>query len=298
MSRPPLAVEGEVVERLRVLAGQVDPRGVERLQRGDPVGDRGGEGLAEERAEGDVLPGLHVAGRPVVEADHAEDVVGERGDGDPVALRGRGADHEAELGLDVESGTRAVRRGGVGGRLALPVRPDHRGARRHHGAGAAVVADREVLPVRQQRLLVRPEDLADVGGVRLGGVEVDVVTDLERHPQRHLGQRHQVRLDVLAARRVAQQGGDPAPYGGPRLAALRHQRVERGRGEDRRQVELVGGRDRRQVEHQVADPHADPGGVVPADEHAVRQVVDVVRRSGSAVDPGAWFTSGWSHVLQ
>ncbi len=287
MSRPPLPVEGEVVERLRVLAGQVDPRGVERLQRGDPVGDRGREGLAQERAEGDVLPGLHVAGRPVVEPDHAEDVVGEPGDRDPVALRGRGADHEAELGLDVEAGARAERGSGVGGRLALPVRPDDRGARRDHGAGAAVVADREVLPVRQQRLLVRPEDLAHVGGVRLGGVEVDVVADLERHPQRHLGQRHQVRLDVLAARRVAQQGGDPAPYGRPRVAALRHQRVERGRREDRCQVQLVRGRDRCQVEHQVADPHADPGGVVPADEHAVRQVVDVVRRSGSAVDPGA-----------
>ena len=155
-----------------------------------------------------------------------------------------------------------------------------------------MVADREVLPVRQQRLLVRAEDPADVGGVRLGGVEVDVVADLERHPQRHVGQRHQVRLDVPAAGLVAQQGGDPAPYGGPRVAALRHQRVERGRGEDRRQVQLVRRGDRRQVEHLVADPHAHPRGVVPAHEHAVRQVVDVVRRSGSAVDPGAAHVRG------
>ena len=57
----------EVVQGLGVLAGQVDPGRLERLQRGDPAGDGGGEGLAEERAERDVLPGLDVAGRPVVE---------------------------------------------------------------------------------------------------------------------------------------------------------------------------------------------------------------------------------------
>ena len=189
--------------------------------------DRGGERLAEERAERDVLPGLDVARRPVVEADHAEDVVGERGDRHRLAQRGRGADDEAELGLDVEP-ARSGRTSGP--RRRAPCAARAAGRRRcrddDDGAGAAVVADREVPPVRQQRLAVGPEDPADVGGVVSRGVEVDVVGDLERQVQRHLGERHQVRLDVLAARRVAEQRGDPArvrrstPRGPSAMSAL------------------------------------------------------------------------------
>ncbi|EON25463.1 fumarylacetoacetate hydrolase [Nocardioides sp. CF8] len=98
----------EVVERLGVLAGQVGPRRLEGGQRGHPVADRGGEGLAEERSERDVLPGLDVARRPVVEPDDAEGVVREVGDADPLAEVRRRAHDEAELGLDVEPGRRAV----------------------------------------------------------------------------------------------------------------------------------------------------------------------------------------------
>ena len=45
------------------------------LERHDPVADRGGERLAEERPERLVLPGLDVARRPVVHEHHPEDVV-------------------------------------------------------------------------------------------------------------------------------------------------------------------------------------------------------------------------------
>jgi hypothetical protein len=56
--------------------------GIEGDDGGDPGGDGGGEVFGEERAEGLVLPGLDVAGGPVVEEADAEDVCGGAGDGD------------------------------------------------------------------------------------------------------------------------------------------------------------------------------------------------------------------------
>ena len=102
--------------------------------------------------------------------------------GDRARQRRAGADDEAELHLDVERRARAEHRrrasapcaGRSAGRRPCP-RPDR--------AGAPVVADRQVLPVGQQRLGVGPEQPADVRGVVLGGVEVDVVGDLERQVQ-------------------------------------------------------------------------------------------------------------------
>ena len=69
-------------------------------------------------------------------------------------------------------------------RLALTAGPHHVGAGHDDRAGPAVVADRQVLPVRRQGVAVRPEDAPDVLGVVLRGVEVDVVGDLERQVQR------------------------------------------------------------------------------------------------------------------
>ena len=100
----------------------------------------------------------------------------------------RHADHEADLGLDVEPCRRA-RTPGPSAVGPLPAGPDDRRAGDDHRAGPAVVADRQVLPVGQQRRLVGPEDPPDVGGVVLGGVEVDVVADLERQTQLDLGER-------------------------------------------------------------------------------------------------------------
>ena len=87
------------------------------------------------------------------------------------------ADDEADLGLDVEPPDRPEPIG-PSARAALPARPDDVGARDDDRAGPPVVADRQVLPVRRQRRR-RPgrNSRPDVGGVLLGGVEVDVVGD-------------------------------------------------------------------------------------------------------------------------
>ena len=111
----------EVGQRLRVLAGEVDPGRVEGGQRRHPGRDRRGERLAEERPERHVLPGLDVARRPVVEAGHAEDVVGEAGDRHRRPERRRRTDDEAELGLDVESLSGPEGRRRVAGRLRCPL---------------------------------------------------------------------------------------------------------------------------------------------------------------------------------
>ena len=220
MSRPSGRARREVGERLRVLAGQVDPRGVEGSERGDPGRDRRGERLAEERPERHVLPGLDVARRPVVEADDAEDVVGEvaRGDRRPQALA------PPTTKPSSASMSRRVLGPKTGPRCrpltpALAAGADDRRAARHDGAAAAVVADRQVPPVGQQRLLVGTEDPAHVGGVVERGVEVDVVADRERHPQLDLVERHQVGLDEVALGLVGDQarparcGWSPTPAG-------------------------------------------------------------------------------------
>ena len=174
----------------------------------------------------------------------------------------------------------------VGRRLPLALRPDDAGAAGHHRARAAVVADREVPPVGQQRLLVGAEDPADVGGVVERGVEVDVVADLDGQVQRHVGQRDEVGLDQVALGLVGEQAGDPAAEGAADPTPLRHQQVERRLLEHVVHVEHLGGRDRGQVEHEVADPDADPRLLARPREHAVRQVVDVEEGAGGSVDPG------------
>jgi hypothetical protein len=62
----------------------------------------GRERLAQERPERHVLPGLDVAGRPVVEQDDSEDMIGGVVGGQP-ARRRWCADDEPDLGLDVEA---------------------------------------------------------------------------------------------------------------------------------------------------------------------------------------------------
>ncbi len=137
-SRPARVVGVEVGKGARVLARQVAPRGVERCQRGDPVADARGEGLAEEGAERHVLPGLEVARRPVVEPDDAEDVVGQVGAGDGGAEPRRGADHEPELGLDVQTAARRrSRRPRVGPRAGSRACPRARRCRPGRGSRPA-----------------------------------------------------------------------------------------------------------------------------------------------------------------
>ena len=197
----------------------------------------------------------------------------------------RAADHEPELGLDVETGARPEDRAVVA--LPLAARPDDRRAAGDDGAAAPVVADGQVPPVGQQRLLVGPEDLPDVGGVVERGVEVDVVADLERHPQLDLVERHQVGLDQVALRLVGDQPDQPGADGVPDRPALAQELVERRLPEHGVHVEHLGCCDRGEVEDVVADPGADPGLLAGQHEDAVRQVVGVVRRTARAVDPAA-----------
>ena len=210
--------------------------------------------------------------RPVVDQDDAEDVVGEGVDGDRRAESGADADDEAQLGLDVEPGsgrTSARHRG----RLALPGRPDDVGARDDDGAGSAVVADGEVLPVRRQRFRVGPEEPSEVGCVVLGGVEVDVVGDLERQVQDDVTDRvHRgVRDSVGHQCRDALADLDPAG------AALRHERVECRCGEGG--VGPVRSEGGGEVDDGVADADADPGWCAGGGEHPVGEVVGAERRA-------------------
>ena len=291
---PPSVVAAQVGQRLGVLAGQRRP--------GRRAGPRAAatqaemlvrEGLAEERAERHVLPGLDVARAPVVEQHDAEEVVVGLVDADPGADRGRAADDEAELGLDVEPHARAEDRRGVGRRLALAAGPDDVGAADHDGAGAAVVADRQVLPVRRQRLAVRAEDPADVGGVLLAGVEVDVVGHLERQVQRHLGQRQQVRLDGVAVGGVGEHVDEPARGPRPRRAGRatgsRSGSAGSSMAPDSMPRVLGGGAG---VQHLVADPRRRPGAG-PGRRWRTRRTAGCRgRRGGRRAGRASWCSCG------
>ena len=133
--------------------------------------------LPRNGPERHVLPGLDVAGGPVVEQaprrrrarrSRPPATGSPSGDGAPTT--------KPDLGLDVQP--RATGRTSAPAssrRLALPAGPHDVGAGDHDRAGPAVVADRQVLPVRRQRLAVRAEHPPDVRRVVLASVEVDVV---------------------------------------------------------------------------------------------------------------------------
>src|SRR6185437_12474213 len=94
----------EVRQGLGLLVRQRHPRRVERVERHDPWAEAGAEGLAEERAEWLVLPGLDVPRAPVVQQADAEDVIGEVVDRHPLAQFRWYTDDVRHLGLDVEAG--------------------------------------------------------------------------------------------------------------------------------------------------------------------------------------------------
>ena len=85
--------------------------------------------------------------------------------------------------------------------------------------GPAVVGERQVLPVRRERLGAWPEDTADVGGVVLGGVEIDVVGHCEWQPQLHRAARHEQILDRGPEAILGQPSGELGPDLGPGCAA-------------------------------------------------------------------------------
>ena len=245
------------------------PRLVQRVQRGDPRRDRRGEGLAEERAEGDVLPGLDVPRRPVVEQAQPEDVVAEVGQRDRAC-----------------PAARACRRRS---RPPPRCRAARRGRRRVRGRWAPCAAPRAVRPpCRTPRPCPRGRGNRSAGAsswgsgsrprpggrsaptfrrVVLGGVEVDVVRDLEGQVQRHRGQRVQKRG------RRPPGGPGPSPTRSAR-AARRDQAVRPaassgfrvGRGEQRGVRGAEGAGRGARVEHVVAEPDADASARAPGGE--------------------------------
>ena len=68
-----------------------------------------------------VLPGLQVTGRPVVEQDDAEEVLVGIRQRHRLAQAGAAADHEAQLGLDVEAHRRPEHRLRLLGGLRCPL---------------------------------------------------------------------------------------------------------------------------------------------------------------------------------
>ena len=200
-------------------------------------------------------------------------------------LRGH-ADDEAQLGLDVEARRRSVRRQVVRRSLPLAARADDVRARHDDRARAPVVADRQVLPVGEQRLLVGAEHPADVGRVVLGGIEVDVVADREGESHGDRVDGRQGRLHEVALGLVGQQPGDPGARRVPHRRPRRHEGVERGLVEELVGVHHVGGGHDAQVEHLVADADRDPRVLPGAGEDAEGQVVDVEPGAGSAGHPG------------
>src|SRR5690349_6983809 len=149
-------------------------------------------------------------------------MVGERVDRDRLTELGRNADDEPELELEVEAPARAEGRRVFVRRLALPARPDDVRAADDDASGPAVVRDGEPTPVRQERLLVRPEHAPEVRRVLERGVEVDVVRNLERESQAGV-----LRRDTRPV--VRTRGGDRLP---PRPRSRGEQLVQRRPCED------------------------------------------------------------------
>src|SRR4051812_42194905 len=162
----------QVGDGLGDLGARGDEVRLERLQRRDPGRQAGGERLAEEGAERAILEALDVARAPVVEQREPEHVISRvpRGDARP----GRTGD-ERQLQLDVELLGRAEHR-------PQAVRAGDRRSGDDHRPGPAVIADRQVEPIRRERVVGAPL-AADVRRVLDRRVEVDVVADLDRQLQ-------------------------------------------------------------------------------------------------------------------
>lgn len=92
----------EVGQNLLVVLDAFGFKGLKGIHQNDPGADAAAKVLGVERAQRDVLPGLDVSCRPVVQHDQAEQVVFCLGDGDRLAQLIRLADEGAELQLVVE----------------------------------------------------------------------------------------------------------------------------------------------------------------------------------------------------
>src|SRR5262249_25925533 len=98
--------------------------------------------------------------------------------------RADGAGDEGERDLEGEQARRHERPG-----AELAAWPDDIGAGDDDRPGAPVVADRDVAPVREERLAFGPEPAAHVLGVLARRIEVDEVGDRKREAQGDVGER-------------------------------------------------------------------------------------------------------------
>src|SRR5271156_1004854 len=149
----------EIWERtgIAVWTGRLrDAEGRQGLRRDDPARSGGHEVLRQEWPKRLVFPSLNVARRPVVEQAVTGNVPRCLRDWDRLAERVSRSDPNAELELVVETPRRAKHGRVRVRRLRLSIGAMDWRARWPHRRRSAVIADRDVLVVRQQRV-VRPK---------------------------------------------------------------------------------------------------------------------------------------------
>ena len=222
----------EMRQRRRIALRPCEGGGAERQERflrHHPGRHGGGEILSQKRAERLVFESLHVARRPVVQETEAENMLRRLADRDGFAEFGRHADVEAELQLEIEIARRSVARRRFLRALALAARPLDRRAADPNRRGAAVIGNRHVFVVRQQRI-VGPKRAPGIGGVEDRGVEVGEIADRDRQGDLGLRHRRQMPPQALVAAIRAQAARQRQPERRPRRRSERHEMIEMRRG--------------------------------------------------------------------
>ena len=284
-------VAAQVVEHRGVLLGRGHPGVGQGLQRHHPRADRGGERLAQEGAQRLVLPGLDVAGRPVVDQHDAEDVLGQVVDADPLAQGGRYARRRSRPRPRCRAGSTArtpVRPGWPAARWGVP-----RGCRRR----------RRCRPGRGSRSADAASSAAAAAGPGAGSCRrsrrgARRSRSRRSRPPRTAGAARRRRAAPAAARRRSRRSCSVTsstirartarPLGRPE----RHEHVQAGLAQRAAGQDQVGGLRTVQVEDEIAEADADPAPPTAGAEHPVRQVLRPVQRVCRHVQ---WARAGLAH---
>ena len=206
------------------------------------------------------------------------------GDVDRLPERVARPDPDAEFELEIEARARAKARSVGVGRLALPARAADLGAGDPHRRGAAVITDRHMLVVRQQRL-IGAELLADGFGVMDAGIEIGVVADPRRQVQRAVDGVAQRAVDAavgVGVQQCEQRPAQRAAWDRPQRQQRVKRRADRGFGGAQR-VALEQVERGAEIDDLVAD--RDPAAWRAAvGENAERQVLQ--RKLGMPIGAG------------